>query len=295
MATLVSVELIEQFGDEDFRGNVFTSTEIYKVIFDDDTAIPRDALYATGIPAAFAQLSTYQLFVANRDAKQKTEDPRVWHVTVVYKSPGSGNSEPRPEEATDHTKWNVEVSGEAVPFEEMQHRDAAGKPVLLTTGEAVAVPKRYYDERITVSFHVKVPQWAVVDACRGKVNDAEITFTVNGASRTFAAGSLLLDSDSFSLIYDSNGDKAINYRYLLCYRKDLWTYKVENKSLYRLDTGTSKLVRWTDNTIDKSPYVSSPVPMKADGTRCASGEDVHLISATVYAAVSFTALLAEID
>ena len=169
----------------------------------------------------------------------------------------------------------------------MQHRDALGMPVWNTSKELVPVPKRYYDERINVSFHVTVPEWSVIDACRGKVNSASITFTVNGASRTFAAKTLLLDSDSFTLVYDQQGNKAINYRYLLLYRKDGWEYKVENKSYTHLDTG-GKRVPWLDSNGQPE---KEPVAMLSSGNRCDTGDAVYLITKTIYSDVSFTSLL----
>ena len=126
MATWVSTKLMGgKHCEEDLRAGNGQETHQYIVTMSDDTASATDALYSrtgtTGytqgaitdysLPTVGTRLGTSNAYVSKRNCKQDPTNARIFIADITYETYAAGQAQPKPDDATDSTKWNVEVSG----------------------------------------------------------------------------------------------------------------------------------------------------------------------------------------
>src|SRR5262249_10161732 len=133
-----------------------------------------------------------------------------------------------------------------------------GNPILNVNDEPIQPPltRVEYDEQANVSFYTIAPDFPTMDLCRGKSNDATVTLTLTTliitvtdpstdppttttstrtVTRTFAPETLKLDSTTWGLVYDSNGDRVVQVNLVFLYKKDTWVQNVPQISFYKQD------------------------------------------------------------
>jgi hypothetical protein len=298
MATWVKTEPIQgRQAEEDVRKGTGQETQGYRVYFDGPDANAADAIYASGIPPKGSRLGSTNLYCAQRKAKVDPGDAAVFIVDVIFITPDFQQQEKPPES----TKWNVQITGSSVAWQEEVERDKNKKIILNIVNESPSpkLVKVNYDEQINVSFTCDVPDWATIDGCRGKSNDTEIVLTINGSARAFAAKTLKLDSTSWALIYDAAGVLRVQFNLTFLYRVDTWTEKVPQISYNYINLINGKVTPITADIVggadgDKTP-VNHPYYLDDNGQPLhTTGDAVVTYDADIVETTSFATLLTEI-
>jgi hypothetical protein len=231
-------------------------------------------------------------------------------VTVTYSLPSAAGysiNEPKPAEGG---KWNKRIQGRTLVWEEevwtAKDADGVTVPIVNSAGQRFqrGVNKQYYDEEFILTFTTNAPNFSAIEACRGKVNDAEITITVRGVTRTFAIGTLkLIDTEwEFNFNYANDPDSPdVNMMYRFRYKPDGWDVRKVDEGFYVIDPegeeieGPDEYQLPLKRIIDQrtKQWVQDPAFLK-DGSLLPAGEDVVLLSFYIDDKVSFTTLLAGI-
>jgi hypothetical protein len=224
--------------------------------------------------------------------RRNAKDPYRFDATITYTVFQPGQQQPKPDAATDATKWNVQISGTFAPFEVPVYKDKNNKPLWNTNKEPIPYSKTKYDEQITVTFYVQQPEWGVVDLCIGHANAESVTMTISGSTRTLAINTLKLDRVDWSEEFDADGNAVTRYTYIFLYRIDTWDVRIPNASYYRKITSgadAGKLTPWLDANGQPKQAITY---MDADGNEITTG-DMHLLTFEV-TTVTFATLLSDI-
>ena len=284
-----TVALKGKTADADYRQGTAQEVHPYQVFFDAPDANAYQAILAQDIPAPNELLDATALRVANVKAKQNADDPSIFDVDVTYTPISPNQVQLKPPGAT---KWNVEISGNSISWQEEVHQDKNQAPIVNTNKEPINPPlqKTGRDERIQVSYFCTVPEWAIIDGCRGKSNDAAITLNINGQSRTFAVNTLKLDETAWGRVLDANGAFAVQISLIFLYRKDDWSEKIPNLSYYSKNSA-GKLVPFVDANGQPNTV---PTYLDEHGKPLADGASVYFLSFDIVETTSFSSLLSEL-
>jgi len=323
MATWIKTDPIrDRTAEEDFNGGTASEIQHYRVFFDGADANAADAVYAPGIPVKGQRLGTTACYVSRRSARQIDGESNVFIVEITYSTiPAQQQQKPEPRPA-NATKWNIDVSGSSVAWQEEIHEDRDGKPITNVNSEPVqpALTCTETDEQINVSFNTVEPDFQSIDECRGKCNDAPITLTLTTykvtipgdpnadpptpdtyktqtATITYPAESLKLDSTSWSQVYDGT-DKVMKMNLVFLYKSDGWVEHVPNMSYYkRVDAGGSDKLApitekdiggRTDNPVSQAQYIGG------NGELLKPGDKIYKLDFYTVYKTSFATLLSEI-
>ncbi len=271
-----------------------------RVIFDGTDVTLANVIFAAGLPVR-GVLYDANLYPVTREAKRDTEDERIWIVKIGFVNPKPNDKKDQPDGAT---KYNVQISGSSVPYEEETHVDKNGNIITNTNGEPFNPPltKVRYDLQVNCSYFVLAPDWATIDGCVGKSNSAAVTLTINGSTRSFATNTLKLDSYTWSADVDSKQTKVVQIQLVLLYRVDTWQYKVPNKSFYKKVSGELKPILYddlgttlTDGNPLKGQPIAEPAYLSSAGAVLAAGATAYLVPVDIIVTTSFASLLSEIS
>lgn len=263
MASVVEVrESLEQ-AQVTKNGNVIELTIPYTVEYDGlDLFMTVDALVAsdgvTTVPdsGTIEQGSSLTFFFKSSTARL-LPDSKVVEVLVVYSTDPAF-------EAPTGDKRNINISFDGVSYEENTNKDKDGKTIVNAAGDIypAEIKKTYYDEKITIGYTADVVDTATLAGLRGKINPADITLTVKGHTRTFAARTLKLVNAPVSTTTQKN-DKGWDVKVELHYRADTWDRKLVNHG-YKYKDANGDLVKPLDR--DREP-TGELIYLAADGTK----------------------------
>jgi hypothetical protein len=221
--TIVEVkELPGKTGSATISPGSVTADEVRKfsVRYDSPGASATEAKNAEGVPPYMSTLGDTALRVMNKQATQVEDRPDLFVVTVNYSLPQPGQNEKKTEEST---KWNIKISGSAVPREIDPRTDWSGKKIATSAGEPfTGQTKTLYDEHIVVSYDTYEPVWDDIVKWCGFVHIAETTLAVNGVDRVFPLGSLLYNSYEWSETRDIEGASATSITLHLLFRNSMF-------------------------------------------------------------------------
>jgi hypothetical protein len=139
-------------------------------------------------------------------------------------------------------KWNVKVSIDHVESTENGTRYGDGTIIRNSAGDIYpdGQPKVYMDTQYTISFMSDADVADGLDALVGKVNTDEVSFTINGMSRTFEVNGLLFKGHRCDTTYTdtTNGKFQFSNQIVLLYR---------DQNI----PGTSTFCGWATPLVDK--------------------------------------------
>lgn len=144
------------------------------------------------------------MFVKSVEARTGQEE-NFYDVIVNWSSNLADDVEPPAEPSDD--KWNIGFSITGVSYQHREDFDYSSprKPVLnsaLDRFEDTFYVTRY-DEEIRCSYYTDTPPVTTMATCRGKINSSEVTFSIKGISRTFAARKLLFVNGTVDVVWQN--------------------------------------------------------------------------------------------
>jgi hypothetical protein len=302
------VEVLRLFKGE--RGNATEEVHKYLVKTDDKQTTAFQARTASfgdvSIPAEGSILPGTAM-TAHVEAERLTENPLYWAVTVTYSLPSSNGFAVNETKPAEGGKWNKSIRGRTLVWEEEIYtaKNADGEVVTIQNSAGqrflTGINKQYYDEEFIVNFTTDAPNWSAIQACRGNVNDAEISLTVRGVTRTFAIGTLSLMHVEWEYNFNYTNDPDapdLNFEYSFQYKPDGWAVRKVDEGYYVIDPEGEEVEGPDEYQLPLKAIVDQrtkhDIQLAAflkDGSLLPAGEDVQLISYFIREKVSFADLL----
>jgi hypothetical protein len=247
------------------QGDAFSGEHHYIVVVNslDDTWVTAMNASAGGvsIPAEGAILSGTSLR-AKKSVRRLETNPYYFEVTVKWEAPSvSSGGETKP---GGGGVWNVQISSREAIEQHEVFADVNGDPMCASSGEkfTTGIQDTIYDEEFVIDFETDTLPQTLIAGCRGKVNSDEITLTIKGVSRTFAAKTLLLYSAPWTFTYRYTDDPDVpdfKCSFILHYRADTWKIKRLDEGFYHLESGDPVRNKDKDG-------VDMVTPSRLDGT-----------------------------
>lgn len=293
---MAAIRIIKLPHDEaSVDGTGMREVQQWQVTFDGITS-PRAALTASieggaAIPAWGTEHDDdSSMFVTSKTAAREDGARNIFRVVVTYAVPQIGWGEAKPE--GENVKWNKRVSVSGVETVEGTNFDTEGDPIRNSFGDVYSsdIPGVIYDQAITVSFNTDTPNVTAIEACRGKVNDAEVTIALEGYTQTFPAGTLRLGNATADAEISPTGETSWAVTLPFVYRSQLDPDNVEMgwKTLI-VDKG----FRY-ENDAGKTIKSEVEVFLDGDGKKLPDGDPAVLQVVNNVYEESFTDLLADV-
>lgn len=202
----------------------------------------------------------------------------LWRVEVSWTSDTQAEAE---------EVWNVEMSVTGTEFQQQAYQDKDGNPIVNSAGQPFepGLTESFYDEEITVSFNSYSVNASGIEAARGKVNDQQITLTVNGVARTYEARHLKCVQAGYQTVY-SGGNSYWRITYVFRSRVDGYTETV-------LDQGFAELVAGELVTIKDANGEPLNAQSMLDGAGAVSTDGPHWLSFAIDEEASLATLLTD--
>lgn len=236
-----------------------TTTQIsYRIEFDNLNNLPTDCYTATDpntsltIPApnhSFSystQAGTVTTFLRNLDIQQDSQ--LVYIVTGTY----TPDDQAGPEQANDAGNWGIDFSVATVPVVIDVGRDRDGEILTDTAGQPLQLKRTLYDEEITVTWKTLTPPASAITDCKGRINAAACSFTINGVTRNFATQTLKMTDGGYHTTTE-NGSKIWNVSLKFVEHTDTWAMEVPmvDRPHYLDDDGNLSAYDGTLYTLDE--------------------------------------------
>jgi len=166
------------------------------------------------------------------------------------------------------TKFNVDIDFSGQSFTQDAYQDKSGDAIVNSAWQSFdpTIPEEFYDERIEISYNVTSDQSASFAAVRGCVNNASLSFNIQGVSRTFPERGLKCEDvkQSASLPL-GDGTKVFKVTGSFISRADTYITNVADQGLYQLSSGA--LVPCTDG---KGKAATTPMLLNGSGVQLAA-------------------------